>query len=486
MTSTHVFADNVRESSASTGTGSFVTTGGSVAVPTPTLGRTIASVCAVGDTFDYAIHHTTADEWEIGLGEYSTTNTFTRERVYASSNGGNLVSFSSGEKQVFIGPVASFRDHFADIYNIKTYGATDGGSNAADIVLARTAAGVNRPVMAPYGDNVWGIKSSTLADFTRDTKGEGSLWSFSQGTNSAPSTRSNPLIYLEKYTNGDAVSNDHGLLDFRLKKVGGTTDIYTYGAYIAAENAGGIGGRVSPLAVLFKGSNASAVNDVGMVVYVEKSVATPGGMLTGIEVDVVDTSGDDNGWADTFTFDSTMGINVVNALGRSTVGLRVGTATLGNGFYTGILIDVDSILPNSYDGNAEAIRIKGGSTSSTRYDGIWMQSGYLKQGINLVGPNYNSGVMMLLPKDNYITFGTADSGAERIRWNNSLDSFEVEGGSIAIAGTKVLGAQITGWATPTGTATRTGFVTSSVDVASLAEHVKALIDDLKTHGVLGT
>lgn len=51
---------------------------------------------------------------------------------------------------------------------------------------------------------------------------------------------------------------------------------------------------------------------------------------------------------------------------------------------------------------------------------------------------------------------------------------------------QVLGTKITGWGTPTGTATRTGFSTASVTVETLAEHVKAVIDDLKTHGIIGT
>lgn len=41
-----------------------------------------------------------------------------------------------------------------------------------------------------------------------------------------------------------------------------------------------------------------------------------------------------------------------------------------------------------------------------------------------------------------------------------------------------------GWSAPTGTATRTTFATGSVTTAQLAEHVKALIDDLLAMGIL--
>ncbi len=45
--------------------------------------------------------------------------------------------------------------------------------------------------------------------------------------------------------------------------------------------------------------------------------------------------------------------------------------------------------------------------------------------------------------------------------------------------------QPAGWGSPTGAATRTTFDTSSVTLPVLAEHVKAIIDDLKTLGIYG-
>lgn len=51
--------------------------------------------------------------------------------------------------------------------------------------------------------------------------------------------------------------------------------------------------------------------------------------------------------------------------------------------------------------------------------------------------------------------------------------------------TKVVGERQTGWAAATGTATRTTFATGSVTLPQLAERVKALIDDLISHGLIG-
>lgn len=57
-----------------------------------------------------------------------------------------------------------------------------------------------------------------------------------------------------------------------------------------------------------------------------------------------------------------------------------------------------------------------------------------------------------------------------------------------VAGTQVVAARRTGWTAATGTASRGTFATGTVTLngaGGLAEHVKALIDDLIAHGVIG-
>ena len=56
---------------------------------------------------------------------------------------------------------------------------------------------------------------------------------------------------------------------------------------------------------------------------------------------------------------------------------------------------------------------------------------------------------------------------------------------IEVLGTKIIGPRRTGWGGATGTATRTTFATSTVTLVQLAERMKALIDDLSTHGIIG-
>jgi hypothetical protein len=56
---------------------------------------------------------------------------------------------------------------------------------------------------------------------------------------------------------------------------------------------------------------------------------------------------------------------------------------------------------------------------------------------------------------------------------------------LGVDNTQVVTSRRTGWAAPTGTPTRSTFDTGSVTLPQLAERVKALIDDLTTHGLIG-
>jgi len=55
-----------------------------------------------------------------------------------------------------------------------------------------------------------------------------------------------------------------------------------------------------------------------------------------------------------------------------------------------------------------------------------------------------------------------------------------------VDGVQVVANRRTGWTAATGTATRTSFATSTVTTEQLAERVKALIDDLANHGLIGS
>jgi hypothetical protein len=90
-----VIADRVKETSTTTGTGTF-TLGGAV------TGYQAFSVIGNGNQCYYTIVGTAvASEWEVGVGTYSSS-TITRDAVLDSSAGGAKVSFSAGNKEVFV------------------------------------------------------------------------------------------------------------------------------------------------------------------------------------------------------------------------------------------------------------------------------------------------------------------------------------------------------------------------------------------------
>lgn len=99
------FADRVRDTTTSTGTGSITLAG-----TAPTGMRTFASAFGSGTTpnVGYVIQGQTGGEWEVGEGTFNGTTGLTRDVVRSSSNSGALVNFSAGTKDVFCAPSASY------------------------------------------------------------------------------------------------------------------------------------------------------------------------------------------------------------------------------------------------------------------------------------------------------------------------------------------------------------------------------------------
>jgi hypothetical protein len=91
-----VLADRVNETSQTTGTGSLTLDGA-------VNNYQSFAVIGNGNTTYYTIAHQTANEWEVGIGTYTSSGTLlSRDTVLASSNGGSLVNLSVGTKSVFV------------------------------------------------------------------------------------------------------------------------------------------------------------------------------------------------------------------------------------------------------------------------------------------------------------------------------------------------------------------------------------------------
>jgi hypothetical protein len=90
-----VLKDRVKESSNTTGTGTF-SLGGAYS------GFQSFSVIGNSNTTYYAIVNLSAAEWEVGIGTYTASGaTLSRDTILESSNSGSAVNFSAGTKDVF-------------------------------------------------------------------------------------------------------------------------------------------------------------------------------------------------------------------------------------------------------------------------------------------------------------------------------------------------------------------------------------------------
>lgn len=102
--------DRVKDQTNTTGTGTVTVDG-----VAPTGYRTMAAAHTSGATVHYVIVDSTGANWEVGEGVFSST-TLTRATVFASSNSGSLVSFASGAKTIFTGPVgADVREQYLTV-----------------------------------------------------------------------------------------------------------------------------------------------------------------------------------------------------------------------------------------------------------------------------------------------------------------------------------------------------------------------------------
>jgi len=91
-----VLADRIKETTTTTGTGT-ITLGGAQ--------TGFESFAGIGDgnTTYYVIQHTSANEFEVGLGTYTSSGTtLSRDTIYTSSNSDAAVNFSAGTKIVFV------------------------------------------------------------------------------------------------------------------------------------------------------------------------------------------------------------------------------------------------------------------------------------------------------------------------------------------------------------------------------------------------
>ena len=123
-----VVKDRVRETTTTTGTGT-VTLGGAA------TGFQSFSVIGDGNTTFYTIQLANTNEWEVGIGTYTSSGTtLSRDTILESSNGGSAVNFSAGTKDVFVTYPAEKAIYLGNLPT--TLVVTKRDTTTADIALA--------------------------------------------------------------------------------------------------------------------------------------------------------------------------------------------------------------------------------------------------------------------------------------------------------------------------------------------------------------
>lgn len=89
-----VLKDRVKETTTTTGTGSFALAGA-------VTGYDSFGQIGNGNTTYYAVYLDGGSEWEVGIGTYTAPSTLSRDTILASSNAGNIVTFSAGQKTIW-------------------------------------------------------------------------------------------------------------------------------------------------------------------------------------------------------------------------------------------------------------------------------------------------------------------------------------------------------------------------------------------------
>jgi trimeric autotransporter adhesin len=90
-----ILKDRVKETTAVTSTGTATLLGA-------VTGYQSFSAIGNGNTCYYTIAAQTTNEWEVGIGTYTSPDQLSRDTVLSSSNSGSLVNFSAGTKDVFV------------------------------------------------------------------------------------------------------------------------------------------------------------------------------------------------------------------------------------------------------------------------------------------------------------------------------------------------------------------------------------------------
>lgn len=157
-----VVADRVRETSTTTGTGTFTLAGAVIGY------QSFGSAIGSGNTTYYAISNPGVNEWEVGIGTVGS-GTLARTTVLASSTG-VAVDFTAGSKDVFVtypAEGAVFADNAITLTNKTISGSSNTLTNIGNSSLTNSAVtiGSTSVSLGATATSLSGLTSVTATTF---------------------------------------------------------------------------------------------------------------------------------------------------------------------------------------------------------------------------------------------------------------------------------------------------------------------------------
>jgi len=159
-----VVADRVKETTTTAGTGTVTLLGASTGY------QSFAAIGNGNETY-YTIAGQTSNEWEVGIGTYTSSGTtLSRTTVLASSNSGSLVNFSAGTKDVFVTYPAG-----RSVYDDLELTAAAAQLQATNGIVVNSAT-VTANYTIPSGSNAMSAGPVTVNSGVTVTVSGGSVW----------------------------------------------------------------------------------------------------------------------------------------------------------------------------------------------------------------------------------------------------------------------------------------------------------------------
>lgn len=232
-----VLADRVKETSTTTGTGSFTLAGATTGF------QSFNSAIGNGNTTYYTIENMSAGEWETGLGTFTSPATLARTTVYASSNAGSAVNFSAGTKSVYV-------DMSATKFPAGVLGTANGGTGTT----TSTGSGANVLATSPalVTPDLGTPSAVTLTNATGLPIGAGTTGTLAVNRGGTGQT---------SYTNGQLLiggNTGNTLTKATLTAGSGVTITNGDGSITISSAAGGSGGATASGSVTLTSSSSGA------------------------------------------------------------------------------------------------------------------------------------------------------------------------------------------------------------------------------------